>query len=211
MSENSNVGTEQLKNYDITVAIDRSGSMLAKDQNGGKSRWEAAQEATFAIASKAEQYDADGISIVVFGGNTIKHYENVTGAGNLVNTIFAENEPASGTPTAKMLEECINRYFEAKAGGANPKPILLAVVTDGQPDDKDAVAKVIVEATKKMESDEEIGITFLQIGNDPDAKSFLEKLDDDLTSQGAKFDIVDTKNLNDVENITEALLAALND
>ena len=88
------------------------------------------------------------------------------------------------------------------------------VVTDGQPNSPDAVKKVIAEATQKMNADEEIGITFLQIGNDKGARAFLKELDDDLqTTYKAKFDIVDTRNNEEMANmsIEDVLLAAVSD
>ena len=210
--ETNAVNASMLANYNTIVCIDRSGSMGTKDMPNGKSRWEAAKEATGAIARKAAEYDTDGIDVGVFGGSTIKMYNNVTGTDEIINKIFSENEPASTTPTGRMLDEVLNKYFDEKAAGKNPKPILVAFITDGQPDDKDHVKRSIVSATQKMDKDEEIGISFLQIGNDADATAFLQELDDELVSKrGAKFDIVDTKKLNDVENVTEVLLAALND
>jgi hypothetical protein len=62
---------------------------------------------------------------------------------------------------------------------------------DGQPNDRNSVKTTIIEATKKLSSQEELSITFIQIGNDSSAGDFLESLDDDLESMGAKFDIVD--------------------
>lgn len=209
--ETQSVNLDQLKNYNIFALIDRSGSMGTTDMPNGKSRWQAAEEGTIALASKAIQYDEDGITVGIFGGSTIKLIDNVNNT-EVIKKIFSENEPASGTPTDQMLSKVLDQYFADKAAGKNPKPILIAVVTDGEPNDRAATKKVIVEATKKMEKDEEIGISFLQIGNDASATSFLQELDDELVSKmGAKFDIVDTKKLEDVENITETLMAALND
>lgn len=64
-----------------------------------------------------------------------------------------------------------------------------------------------------MERDEEIGVQFLQIGGDPGATAFLKDLDDGLVAKGAKFDIVDTKTADEMENmtITDVLLSALSD
>jgi hypothetical protein len=51
------------------------------------------------------------------------------------------------------------------------------------------------------------------VGNDPTATRFLKALDDELQTAGAKFDIVDTITLDDMENSTlaEVLLNAIND
>jgi hypothetical protein len=64
-----------------------------------------------------------------------------------------------------------------------------------------------------MERDEELAISLIQVGNDATATRFLKALDDELQGAGAKFDIVDTITLDDMENLTlaEVLLNAVND
>jgi hypothetical protein len=85
------------------------------------------------------------------------------------------------------------------------------VVTDGEPDDTQAVKKVIVDATHKLEKDLELGISFIQIGSDPEATRFLEELDNDLERAGAKHDICDTLTFDDLEDIpmVDVLLNAI--
>jgi hypothetical protein len=87
------------------------------------------------------------------------------------------------------------------------------VVTDGEPDDRKAVMRVIVETTLKLDRDEELGISFIQVGNDREATQFLKVLDDQLQSVGAKFDIVDTITIDEMEDITltEVLMNAITD
>lgn len=197
---------EELKKYDIVLLLDKSGSMGTKDQSGGRSRWSAAEELSLAVARKCMEFDQDGITVIPFAG-TFKKYENVTDESAIAR-IFTENEPNGGTNTHAVLESVFADYFKDRT-----KPVIVLCVTDGEPNDKKAVASCIVEATKKMERDEEIGISFIQIGSDPNATKFLKELDDDLVGLGAKFDIVDTKTSEEMENmtITEAVLAALND
>lgn len=209
--ETNQATVADLAKYDIFVVVDRSGSMGTKDMPNGQTRWKAAEEGTIAVASKAMEYDQDGITVGIFGGSTIKLIDNVKDTA-AIQKIFSENEPAAGTPTDQMLNQVFDKYFTAKTAGSNPKPVLIAVITDGEPTDRNATKRAIVEATKKMEKDEEIAISFLQIGNDSSAASFLAELDDELVAKmGAKFDIVDTKKLESVENITECLVAAIND
>jgi hypothetical protein len=56
-------------------------------------------------------------------------------------------------------------------------------------------------------------VYFVQIGSDREATRFLKALDDELQSAGAKFDIVDTVTVEDLEEmtLTEVLLNAIND
>lgn len=72
---------------------------------------------------------------------------------------------------------------------------------------------LLITTANKLESDGELGISFIQIGNDKPAAVFLKKLDDELVSAGAKFDIVDTKTCDDLDNMSvqDMLLAAVND
>lgn len=205
--ENSKVTVEQLKEYDIKICIDRSGSM--GEPHGSTTRWIAAQESTKALVRECAKIDTDGVSIVLFGGKDVKNYDNVTDADKVVVQIFAENSPMGGTPTAEMLKKQFDAYFAAKDAGKNPKPIIMAVITDGEPTDKAAVVEVITDASNKLETGKEIGVTFLQVGSDPGAAAFLKSLDDDLKS--AKHDIVDTMNLDEVPSVVEAILGAVND
>jgi uncharacterized protein with von Willebrand factor type A (vWA) domain len=200
-----------LENRDYTLIIDKSGSMATPDQRGGKNRWVAAQESTFALASKCEQFDPDGITIYVFSGR-FKRYENVT--ASKVSQIFRENDPSGTTDLAAVLKHATDNYFDRKSiGQAKPNGETILVVTDGEPDDRKAVMRVIIEASRRMERDEELAISFIQVGTDQQATRFLKVLDDELQSAGAKFDICDTVTMDDMEDmsLSEVLMNAIND
>lgn len=200
----------RLAGYDIIVGIDRSGSM-GDPGKSGKSKWEEAQEGTKALVREAIKIDSDGVTLCLFNGSdTLKEFTNVKDA-SVVDKIFSENQPNSGTPTHVVLNKYLGAYLSAKKVDANTKPIVLAIVTDGEPSDRKATKLAIVNATKEMTDDAQIGISFIQIGADAGAASFLQDLDDNLTNEGAKFDIVDTKHMDNIDNIMVALEAALDD
>lgn len=188
----------KIENLDVEFALDKSGSMVNQDCPGGKSRWQYGQETTLALAHYTSKYDQDGITVVPFAGS-FKVHEGVTPA--VVNQIFQEHSPMGSTNTAAMLQNRLDAYFARKASG-NTKPLALFVLTDGAPDDQNAVARTIIDATKKMDRDEEVAISFIQIGQDPEATKFLQRLDDQLSKEGAKFDIVDCLTISEVENLT---------
>lgn len=185
------------RNY--SLIIDKSGSMQTEDVNGN-SRWKAAEESTIAIASHIAKIDPNGIVLYLFSGN-FKRYEGLKDA-DAVRKAFAENSPMGSTALHLVLADAIAK---------SDKPETIIVVTDGAPDDRAAVEKVIRDATSKMDSDEQLSIAFFQIGKDGGAQKFLQGLDDDI--KGAKFDIVDVKTFDELENIglEAALLAAIND
>jgi uncharacterized protein with von Willebrand factor type A (vWA) domain len=199
-----------LDQRDYTLIIDKSGSMYTSDQVGGKSRWAVMQESTLALAHKCESLDPNGITVYVFSGR-FKRFDNVTAAK--VSQIFQENEPSGSTNLASVLQDAVNQYFQKKTKGEVPGGETIVVVTDGEPDDRRAVFEVIINATRKLDKDEELAIAFIQIGNDNQATRFLKALDDDLEGVGAKFDIVDVVTIDDMEEmtLTEVLLNAITD
>ncbi len=200
-----------MENRDYTLIIDKSGSMSTPDQAGGKSRWFTAQESTLALARKCEQFDPDGITVYLFSGR-FRRFDNVT--TDKVAQIFQENDPSGTTDLAGVLKSATDDYFARKAKGeTKPSGETILVITDGEPDDRKAVMKVIIEASRKMERDEELAISLIQVGNDSLATQFLKALDNDLEGAGAKFDIVDTVTLEDMEGftLTEILMNAIND
>lgn len=200
-----------MKDRDYTLIIDKSGSMSTPDQQGGRSRWEIAQESTLALARKCEQFDPDGITVYVFSGK-FKRYDDVT--ASKVTQIFQENDPMGTTNLASVLQDATNSYFQRKtAGQTKPAGETILVVTDGEPDDRRAVMEVIVSASRRMERDEELAISMIQVGADPQATKFLKALDDQLQGVGAKFDICDAITLDDMEDLSlsEVLLNAIND
>ena len=185
--------------------------MSTPDQAGGKSRWFTAQESTLALARKCEQFDPDGITVYLFSGR-FRRFDNVT--TDKVAQIFQENDPSGTTDLAGVLKSATDDYFARKAKGeTKPSGETILVITDGEPDDRKAVMKVIIEASRKMERDEELAISLIQVGNDSLATQFLKALDNDLEGAGAKFDIVDTVTLEDMEGftLTEILMNAIND
>ncbi|HEY9807413.1 MAG TPA: VWA domain-containing protein [Candidatus Obscuribacterales bacterium] len=199
-----------MKDRDYTLIIDKSGSMSTPDQRGGRTRWAEVQESTLALARKCEQFDPDGITVYLFSSR-FKRYDDVTAAK--VEQLFLENDPSGTTNLASVLHDATNNYLQRKrAGQAKPGETIL-VITDGEPDDRRAVMEVIVNASRQIDRDEELAISFIQVGNDPQASKFLKALDDQMQGIGAKFDICDTITFDDMADMSlaEVLSNAIND
>jgi hypothetical protein len=187
---------------DYYLVCDRSSSMLTADL--GTTRWNYLKEAIISFAQKCSELDPDGFSLVFFNSGTII-YDNVT--PEKTNTIFSEVEPAGGT----AFTQVIKKVFDKLKG-----PSTIIVLTDGEPtdsNDKKTLAQLIIQQANKLSSDDELAIMFLQIGKDPSASVFLQKLDDELQSLGAKFDIVDTKTSEEYEGtpLKQLLTDAISD
>ncbi len=196
-----------MRNY--VLVIDRSGSMgEAVGGGNNQSRWEAARESVMAVARKCQEMDPDGIDVYTFNSR-FQYFPSTT--AEKVTQIFREVAPMGGTDFIPVLQDAFDRHFKGD------RPTTVLVVTDGEPStgtqgQKD-LARLLVQTANRIEGDAELAISFLQIGRDPGAAAFLRKLDDELQSAGAKFDIVDTKTFDDLESVSieDALLAAVND
>lgn len=172
-----------LSNHDYIIAIDLSGSMGTIDPDHTKTRLHRAEESVIGLVSELAQVDNDGVDLITFGGEQIIHTSGVTDSAGVINA-FARRA-AGGTPTAEALTKAF------QVAGKSDKPDLIIVITDGEPNDRQAVKDVIIKQANSQETDEELTVLFIQIGNDASASAFLASLDDDL--KGAKFDIVDVK------------------
>jgi uncharacterized protein with von Willebrand factor type A (vWA) domain len=204
-------GGSLVEDRDYTLIIDKSGSMSTADQPSGKTRWDAAQESTLALARKCEQFDPDGITVYLFSGR-FRRYDNVT--SDKVSQIYQENDPMGRTDLATVLQDALDNFFQRKAAGQlKPNGETILVITDGEPDDRKAVMRAIIEAANKLDREEELAISLIQVVKDRTATQFLKALDDQLQEIGAKFDIVDTITIDDMENMTlaEVLLNAITD
>ncbi len=200
-----------IEDRDYTLIIDKSGSMSIGDQVQGKTRWEAAQNSTLALAKECESIDPDGITVYIFSG-AFRRYDNVT--ADKVAQIYQEHEPMGRTDLAAVLGDALDNYFQRKEKGeTKPNGETILVITDGEPDERKPVMRQIIEASRKIDRGEELGISLIQVGKDKKAREFLKALDDLLEGAGAKFDIVDTVTMDDMEGMTlpEVLLKAITD
>ncbi|MDD2744184.1 MAG: VWA domain-containing protein [Rhodocyclaceae bacterium] len=202
------MATEQqiatLSEYDFIVAIDASGSMGTEDIKGGRSRWAFMQETAESFCRDLAKIDADGLGLVVFSGTNVESFDGVDVAK--ISEVFKQRSPRGSTPLAEALTAAL------KLAGKSDKKDFIIVFTDGVPDDKDAAAKVIRDASNKQETDDSLTILFVQVGYDAEAGRYLKMLDDDL--KGCKFDIVDAKTIEEAEKFAstvDLVIDAIND
>lgn len=202
------VAVADLKNYDFIFAIDKSGSMSTRDV-GGKSRWQAMKEGCQALVNKITEWDPDGIEVLLFD-NQVRRYDNVANSAK-IDEIWNERDPGGGTDTELVLRSAADIHFSRKGQGRAGTIVLVA--TDGESSNPQKVIDEIISISKRLDKDEELAFSFVQVGNDPGATAFLKLLDDNLVSKGAKFDIVDTKTFDEVGNLpmNEVLIQALTD
>lgn len=201
----SDVINSAISGRDYVVVIDQSGSMTTADCPGNKTRWAYCQESVQALVSNIQKYDPDGVDCYFFN-KKFTRFEGVT--ADKVRSVFEQNSPNSSTYFAPVLADIFSRHFDK-----SKRPTTVLFITDGEAVDPVETGKEIVKAAGQLESDNELAISFIQVGRDRAARDFLRKLDDDLKGAGAKFDIVDTVTMDDVDDkpLEEILFNAIVD
>lgn len=193
------------KGDQFLFGLDVSRSMGMTDCPNGQSRIEFAKESAKLFATEAAKYDPDGADYFTFG-SSIKPYLNQTEAQahSLISSIQA-NE--GSTDTAGVISAMWKRAQELRASGVTDN-IVAMIITDGAPNDAEAVKTVVRDIANSLTNGEDFGIIFLTVGNiDAGLRSFLTDLDDNLN---AKHDIIDVKDFMSV-NFAEAFDGATHD
>lgn len=196
-SVNEVTDSEALGALDYIVVIDTSGSTgKGSLRLKGKSRLLEMKEEVQRVASEAGRFDSDGITVIQFASGT-KTFDGVT--ADKVDTVFAEIHSGGSTNLAEAI-----RAITAKAK-ASTKDTVAFIFTDGEADDaadggKDTI-QAIKEAAAATKGRPKLGICIIQVGDDPSAASFLNKIDNDLGKYNVP-DMIATVKEADSEGLT---------
>jgi len=170
------------------VIVDKSGSMEG-------ARWAEAQKALATLAPQCCAADPDGMTLYFFShAGTFPRTDHIKNP-QIIADAFKKQRPDGGTCLHGVLDHVFREHFER---GRAPTTIL--IITDGSPDNEQAARKVIIDAANAVLNDNELSISFIQIGNDHAATKFLNDLDNHL--RGAKFDIVDAVTVHDMQGLS---------
>ncbi|KAF9651716.1 hypothetical protein BDM02DRAFT_526911 [Thelephora ganbajun] len=205
-----------LENYDIIIVLDDSFSMMIADNPSGRTRWDQAWDALETLVQVGVKYDRSGIDIHFL--NQRKANRTVKNVGDLRRLRSEVKEPRkeSYTPTGDVLDMLLLEYRKQTGnspGRAAVKKRIFIVITDGAA--TDAPQDVIINAANFFQKNhfplDQVGIQFIQVGNDLEAEEFLDELDTDLVKQMGEHarDIVDTLKSNGNDLKGDALVKAL--
>lgn len=157
------------------------------------SRWSHTSSALSHFTSIATHYDTDGIDIAFL--NSPITGNNLTSPSQ-VSSLFSSVSPSGCTPTGTALDRILRPYLSKleKLGPANVKPLNIVVLTDGAATDDPE--SVIVDAARRLERVDaplmQVGISFVQIGEEEGAEEGLRELDDAISGVWGVRDMVDT-------------------
>jgi hypothetical protein len=192
-----------LQNRDYTIILAKTSASLVKEPPGYENRWQDAYESIINLVLACQKFDSDGITMYVScrdnKENNFQQYKHVM--PNKLREVVETHYPPYELDLVGVLQKALDDYFARKAANtAKLNGEIIIIFIDGEPLNRREIAKIIVEATQKIDNSRELGIGFVQVGEDLLARGFLKALDDDLTHAGAKFDIVDTKMMTELES-----------
>jgi hypothetical protein len=189
-----------LQNRDYTIVIAKTAS-TAKEPPGYEHWWQDAYESIINLVRACQKFDPDGVTLYVAcrdQENCFQQYKYVM--PEQLREIVEAHYPPHQLDLLGVLKNALNDYFVRKAAKqTKPNGEIIIVLIDGEPSHRTGIAKTIVEFTEKLESGTEVGIGFVQIGEDLLARGFLRALDEDLKLVGARFDIVNTKAIEHIQ------------
>ena len=200
-----------MANMSVVIAIDVSASMITRDVRG-RSRFDAIQEGTIALADSMLKISPEGLDLYIFGKGARKVASNI--GPDDVADVFSRMALESRTDTHDLIR-LVDHDRDVS------KNTLLIIATDGAPSDPQETRAAIIEAAERCSPSlrdprdtDDFTILFYQIGNDQAASDYLRELDDDLVGRfNAKFDIVDARTAGQIDgkNPFEVALEALED
>lgn len=188
---------KKLRKYDIIIIVDDSLSMSWDD------RWPEARDALAVLVDASSEWDTDGIDVYFL--NDDRHV-SVKNSAQIFD-LFDEVVPSSGTPIAKRLKEITDHYLSRlriETRTSKVKPANIFVITDGWPTDEPApvIASLAQTLDDMKRPNKQLGIQFVQIGNDMRAAQYLDGLDSDVLALNVKRDIVDSTPFKTGEKLT---------
>ncbi|GEM_PF-1489652 len=217
---------KRISNRDVVIIIDKSGSMSEADcpsdnmpatmsrlffgipspHSGAITRWEWCQRQTTHVAQQLQRMPGNKIKLVLFDSR-VTEFDNVSISA--ISGIFHQYRPNGSTNATKALKTVFQDYLDRKKQFGNVKPLSVVFITDGAPSSPTSLKDLIVETSLKISNPNEIALSFLQIGNDDDGARLLPELDFNMVNEGARYDIVSSRNFASVSRT--GLLRALLD
>lgn len=166
---------------------------------GFEHRWQHAHAQIMDIAEQCSALADNGLTVYrgIADTDDFQVHQHVR-AANLQSLMETAPTPERVT-LAPVLQTVFDRYFINKATGKQPaNGEIILILIDNEPMDRFAIAKQIVATSHQLDHNDELGIGWIQVGDDCLTEGFLVTLDDHLQALGAKLDIVDHKPIHQI-------------
>ena len=179
---------------------------------GFEQRWQQARTQVLEMAAQCHGLAPNGLTVYRATGDTFQAHQNVN-VENFQSLMDSAPMPEK-LALAPVLQTVFDQYFADKAAGQQPaNGEIVLILMDNEPTDRLAITKQIVAASQKLDHNNELGIGWVQVGDDYITKGFLVTLDNNLREKGAKFDIVDHKTIQQIasDDLVAFLMDVLTD
>lgn len=194
---------ETLRDHDVVLILDMSGSMTTRDCQG-LSRWDWVGTQSNELAMAAQQASSD-LTVMLFSSG-FQVLEHVNPAA--IPLLFSRVRPGGGTALGAPLNAAFSHYFRARNSNPSVKPLIVVVITDGLPGDFGNVRQELIDAANATKRNGEVSVTFLLVNGHLSGNRLMEELDSQL---GTEQDIVNLVEFDQVlrlgvkESLAEAL------
>lgn len=213
------VQLQRLAKHDLVLIIDQSGSMRTPDcpvsgvgrttgtllnillgPAASTSRWEWCRDQTLRLAQETRFIANKGFTVILFSVR-FAVFQHVT--LNQIPLIFTQNVPQSDTNLTEPVTYILNDYIARRnMMQGNVKPLAIAIITDGRPNNEITLRNALVQATQFMRNPDEIKVTFFLIGNSAlTGKVFIDDLERNLVRYGARYPIVRSVSFWNLEKV----------
>ncbi|MBT9313583.1 vWA domain-containing protein [Leptothoe kymatousa] len=214
MADLPNSPLARLSNRNYTLIYAPTQPQRVAMPPGFEHRWQRAHAHLLRVAEQCYALATHGLTVYrqSAADGDFQAHQNVNVAN--FESLMANAPMASQVELTPVLTTVLEQYFAAKARAQLPaNGEIVLVLLDSEPTDRLAIAKQIVAASQKLDHNDELGIGWVQVGDDFITKGFLVTLDDNLREKGAKFDIVDHKTIDQIiaTDLVSFLTGVLND
>ena len=187
--------TSRIREWDIVFVIDNTNSMSAPAKKGGKeTRWQMVCSAMSYVAELAAREDEDGVDIHFLLDHTLSKSNVKTGREILEVLNKVElNKYGGRTYFEPVLAKILSRYLrrlERSQDGISKeevKPLDLIILTDGEANDKRETTDRLARTARKLDQldigHRQLGIQFVQVGDDVAASKYLKNLGEQITKK----------------------------
>jgi len=158
---------------ELSSSQKKSGKASRRASGPPPTRWEKAVIALSSVTTQVVKVDPDGVDIVCFGGDEdADWYRNVKHTKHL-EAMVSDKRPKGACAMGAAMNEAIDDAFDKDLTKC---PCAIMVLTAGRPDDTDELNTALMKAVTRLADTCEtmpLTVTFVQIGNDPNAAEYL--------------------------------------
>ncbi|HIK32079.1 MAG TPA: RNA polymerase subunit sigma-70 [Oscillatoriales cyanobacterium M59_W2019_021] len=205
--------THTLYDRDVFVLIDRSGSMVRKDQDTrGLARYlflqEEVESHVYAILSARSEPDnrsarkiCDRLTVYFFCRDEVGSGPYTIDDASQIQPLFRQHPPKSHSFVVPTLQQCIETWSDR--GKPQNRGAFVIIYTDGLFTDELAFVDCIGRICDRVRDHRELKILILGVGEELDKEHFLN-LDFNINQQNP-FNILVFDLIHEIDNILEVL------